>query len=134
MDDTNTPTGNGPESGGQGKEHGSAGRCGRSRRRGLKTFHLVLLGAAIAAGTALLVTGLRAADDEAAAALAPAAARETLALEGARRRVEGLQRRDVPRPGAFDRRAGDEWVQLTHPRLDLGQLGHALSVVPPGAR
>jgi hypothetical protein len=66
MGDTNTQTGNGPESGGQGKEHGCAGRSGRSRRRGLKTSHMVLLGAAIAVGTALLVTGLSAADDEAA--------------------------------------------------------------------
>ena len=39
-------------------------RCARSRRRGVKTSHIILLGAAIAAGTALLVTGLRAADGE----------------------------------------------------------------------
>lgn len=65
MDDTNTPTGNGPESGGQDDQQGGEGRCGRSRRRGLKTSHMVLLGAAIAVGTALLVTGLSAADDEA---------------------------------------------------------------------
>jgi hypothetical protein len=66
MDDTNTPTGNGPKSGGEGNEHASEGPCGASRRRGLKTSHIVLLGAAIAVGTALLVTGLSAADDEAA--------------------------------------------------------------------
>jgi LTXXQ motif family protein len=66
MDDTNTITGNGPEGRGAGHDNGREGRCDRSRRRGLKTSHIVLLGAAIAVGTALLVTGLSAADDEAA--------------------------------------------------------------------
>lgn len=42
----------------------SGPRCARSRRRGVKTSHIILLAAAIAAGTALLVTGLRAADTE----------------------------------------------------------------------
>jgi hypothetical protein len=62
MDDTNTTTGNDPETGGPGHHDGDAGA--HYRRRGLKTSHVVLLGMAIAAGTALLVTGLRAADDE----------------------------------------------------------------------
>jgi LTXXQ motif family protein len=66
MDDTHTPTGSGAESGEPGHDDGEEGRCARSRRRGLKTSHIVLLGAAIAVGTALLVTGLSAADDEAA--------------------------------------------------------------------
>jgi LTXXQ motif family protein len=44
------------------EEHAQQPRCSRSRRRGVKTSHLILLGVAIAAGTALLVTGLRAAD------------------------------------------------------------------------
>jgi hypothetical protein len=43
------------------EEH-AAPRCARSRRRDVKTSHVLLLGVAIAAGTALLVTGLRAAD------------------------------------------------------------------------
>ncbi len=55
---------------------------------------------------------------------------ERAALERARRRVERLQRRDVPGPRTLDRRAGDERVELAHPRLDLGQLGHVVSVVP----
>src|SRR5918996_1797284 len=66
MDDTNTTTGDGPEGRGAGHDNGREGRCDRSRRRGLKTSHIVLLGVAIAVGTALLVTGLSAADDEAA--------------------------------------------------------------------
>ena len=65
MDDNHTTTGLGPDSGGPDNENGDEGRCGRSRRRGLKAFHIVLLGAVIAVGTALLVTGLSAADDEA---------------------------------------------------------------------
>ena len=64
MDDTNTTTGNDPETGGPGHQDGDDGRCARSRRRGLKSSQVALLGMAIAAGTALLVTGLRAADDE----------------------------------------------------------------------
>ena len=32
-------------------------RCARSRRRGVKTSHIILLGVAITAGSALLVTG-----------------------------------------------------------------------------
>ena len=66
MDDTHTATGSDAESGGPDRDDGEEGRCARSRRRGLKTSHIVLLGAAIAVGTALLVTGLSAADDEAA--------------------------------------------------------------------
>jgi hypothetical protein len=65
MDDTHTATGSGAESGEPDHGDGGEGRCARSRRRGLKTSHIVLLGAAIAVGTALLVTGLSAADDEA---------------------------------------------------------------------
>ena len=66
MDDTHTTTGSDAESGEPDHDDGGEGRCARSRRRGLKTSHIVLLGAAIAVGTALLVTGLSAADDEAA--------------------------------------------------------------------
>jgi hypothetical protein len=66
MDDTHTATGSGAESGEPGHDDRGGGRCARPRRRGLKTSHIVLLGAAIAVGTALLVTGLSAADDEAA--------------------------------------------------------------------
>lgn len=44
------------------EEHAGQPCCERSRRRGVKTSHVLLLGVAIAAGTALLVTGLRAAD------------------------------------------------------------------------
>ena len=66
MDDTHTATGSGAESGEPDHDDGGEGHCARSRRRGLKTSHIVLLGAAIAVGTALLVTGLSAADDEAA--------------------------------------------------------------------
>jgi hypothetical protein len=64
MDDTHTATGSG-ESGERDHDDGEEGRGARSRRPGLKTSHIVLLGAAIAVGTALLVTGLSAADDEA---------------------------------------------------------------------
>jgi hypothetical protein len=64
MEDTNSTPGNHSESGGPGHEDDER-RCARSSRRRLKTSHIVLLGAAIAVGTALLVTGLRAADDEA---------------------------------------------------------------------
>ncbi len=64
MDDTHTATGSDAESGEPDHDDGKEGRCARSRRRGLKTSYIVLLGAAIAAGTALLVTGLSAADDE----------------------------------------------------------------------
>jgi LTXXQ motif family protein len=66
MDDTHTATGSSAESGEPDHGDGGEGRCGRARRPGLKTSHIVLLGAAIAVGTALLVTGLSAADDEAA--------------------------------------------------------------------
>jgi hypothetical protein len=66
MDDTHTKAGSGAESGEPDHDDGGEERCARSRRRGLKTSHLVLLGAALAVGTALLVTGLSAADDEAA--------------------------------------------------------------------
>jgi LTXXQ motif family protein len=66
MDDTHTATGSGAASGEPSHDDGGEGRYGRSRRRGLKTSHIVLLGAAIAVGTTLLVTGLSAADDEAA--------------------------------------------------------------------
>ena len=62
MDDTHATTGSGAESGEPDHDDGGEGRCARSRRRGLKTSHIVLLGAAIALGTALLVTGLSAAD------------------------------------------------------------------------
>jgi hypothetical protein len=65
MDDTHTATGSGAESGEPDHGDGGEGRCGRARRPGLKASHIVLLGAAIAVGTALLVTGLSAADDEA---------------------------------------------------------------------
>jgi hypothetical protein len=64
MDDTHTTTGSRAEGGGPDRDDGEEGRCARSRRRSLKTSHIVLLGAAIAVGTALLVTGLSAADDE----------------------------------------------------------------------
>ena len=64
MDDTHTTTGTGAESCEPDHDDGGEGRCARSRRRGFKTSHIVLLGAAIAVGTALLVTGLSAADDE----------------------------------------------------------------------
>jgi LTXXQ motif family protein len=66
MDDTHTTTGSGAESGAPDHDDGGEGRCAHSRRRGLKTSHLVLLSVAIAVGTALLVTGLSAADDDAA--------------------------------------------------------------------
>jgi hypothetical protein len=66
MDDSYTANGSGAGSGDPGHENGGRGRCARSRRGGFKTSHIVLLGAAIAVGTALLVTGLSAADDEAA--------------------------------------------------------------------
>ena len=65
MDDTHTAAGSGAESGEPDHDDGGEGRCARSRQRGLKTSHIVLLGAAIAVGTAFLVTGLSAADDEA---------------------------------------------------------------------
>ena len=61
MDDTHTATGSGAESGAPDHDDGGEGHCARSRRRGLKTSHIVFLGAAIAVGTALLVTGLSAA-------------------------------------------------------------------------
>jgi hypothetical protein len=64
MDDIHTATGSGAESGEPDHDDGGKGRYARSRRPGLKTSHIVLLGAAIAVGTALLVTGLSAADDE----------------------------------------------------------------------
>jgi hypothetical protein len=66
MDDTHTATGSGAESDEPDHDDGGEGRCARSRRRGLKTSHIVLLGAALAVGSALLVTGLSAADNEAA--------------------------------------------------------------------
>jgi hypothetical protein len=66
MDDTHTATGSGAESGEPDHAAGGEGRCARSRRRGHTTSHVMFLGAAIAVGTALLVTGLSAADDEAA--------------------------------------------------------------------
>ena len=65
MDDTHTTTGSGAESGEPDHDDGGEGRCARSRRR-FKTSHIALLGAAMAVGTALVVTGLSAADDEAA--------------------------------------------------------------------
>jgi hypothetical protein len=64
MDDTHSATGSGAESGEPDHDDGGEGHCARSRPRGLKTSHIVLLSAAIAMGTALLVTGLSAADDE----------------------------------------------------------------------
>jgi LTXXQ motif family protein len=66
MDDTHTTTGSGAETGEPDRDDGGEGRRAGSRRRGLRASHIVLLGAAIAVGTALLVTGLSAADDEAA--------------------------------------------------------------------
>jgi hypothetical protein len=65
MDDTHTTTGSGAESGEPDHDDGGEGRCARSRWRGLKTSHIALLGAALAIGTALLITGLGAADDRA---------------------------------------------------------------------
>jgi LTXXQ motif family protein len=62
MDDTHTTTGSGEPD----HDDGGEGRGARLRRRGLKTSHIVILGAAIAVGTALLVTGFSAADGEAA--------------------------------------------------------------------
>ena len=64
MDDAHTATGSGAESGEPDHDDGGKRRCARTRRPGPKTSHIVLLGAAIAVGTALLVTGLSAADDE----------------------------------------------------------------------
>jgi hypothetical protein len=64
MDDTRTATGSGAESNEPDPDDGEEGHCARSRRRALKTSHIVLLGAAIAVSTALLVTGLSAADGE----------------------------------------------------------------------
>jgi LTXXQ motif family protein len=65
MDDTHTTTGSGTGSDDPGHENGGGGRSARSRRRGLKTSHIVLVGATLVVGIALLVTGLSAADDEA---------------------------------------------------------------------
>jgi hypothetical protein len=45
------------------------------------------------------------------------------AVERRQRRIDRLQRRDVGRPGALDRRSGDERIELAAPRLDFGQLG-----------
>jgi hypothetical protein len=65
MDDNHTATGSGAESGNPGHENGGGERWAGSRRGGLKTSHIVLLGTAIAVGTALLITGLSAADQAA---------------------------------------------------------------------
>jgi hypothetical protein len=45
-------------------------------------------------------------------------------LEGAQRRVEGLERVDAGRDGRLDRLAGERLVETTGGDLHLGQLGH----------
>ena len=53
-----------------------------------------------------------------------ARALEASSVECGERRRERLQGRDVCGTGLLDRRARDERVELAHPRLDFGQLGH----------
>jgi hypothetical protein len=53
-------------------------------------------------------------------ALGPALDAERLAFERLQRRIDRLQGRDVRRPGALDRRRGDERVELAAPSLDFG--------------
>ena len=61
---------------------------------------------------------------------APVRALEAAAVERRERGVEGLQRRDVRRAGLLDRRTRYQWIELAHPRLHLGQLGHPVTVAP----
>ena len=56
------------------------------------------------------------------------APRQPPALERRQRRVERLQRRDVRRPGALDRKRTHGIVERAAESLDLGQLGHGSSV------
>jgi hypothetical protein len=49
----------------------------------------------------------------------PLGARESPAVERRKRRVEGLQSRDVRRPGLLDRKGADGLVQGASPRLHL---------------
>jgi hypothetical protein len=56
----------------------------------------------------------------------PLDAPEALAVEGPKRRVDRLQRRDVGRAGLLDGMLLDERVEPATPRLDLGQLGQGL--------
>jgi hypothetical protein len=51
---------------------------------------------------------------------APPGAREPPALERGERRVEGLERRDVRRPGLLDRECGNRAVERATPGLHLG--------------
>jgi len=53
-------------------------------------------------------------------ALRPALDAERRPFECLQRRIDRLQRRDVRRPRALDRRRGDERVELTAPSLDFG--------------
>ena len=55
---------------------------------------------------------------------APARAKEPLALEDGERRIERLQRRDVPRAGLCDRERPHRLVERAAKRLHLGQLRH----------
>jgi hypothetical protein len=57
----------------------------------------------------------------------PPRAGEPATLQGGERRVVGLQRGDVCRPRARDRKGGDGIVQRLSIRLDLGKLGNSSS-------
>jgi hypothetical protein len=48
---------------------------------------------------------------------------EPPAFERRQRGVEGLQRRDVRRPGLLDRKGANGIVQQAAPRLHFGQFG-----------
>jgi hypothetical protein len=58
---------------------------------------------------------------------APASAGEPPSLQRRERRVVGLQRGDVRRPGPLDREGGDRIVEGAAVRLDLGKLGNSSS-------
>ena len=53
---------------------------------------------------------------------------KTPTIERRERRVEGLQRRDVRRPGLLDREGADRIVQRSAPGFDLRQFWQLRSV------
>jgi hypothetical protein len=55
---------------------------------------------------------------------APPRSRESPALERRERWVGCLQCRDVSGTGSFDRRRGDERIELANPGLDFWKLRH----------
>ena len=64
---------------------------------------------------------------------APAHARERLAVDRLERRVEGLQSVDAGREARLDPLARQHVAQSPRDDLHLGQLGHASTLVRPGA-